>query len=256
MRGRFGGRHPVWGGVVLVLGLLAVMGVAWNGARDAPSSEVGDISRVPRPAVAASDGCHNFATHWIDDTSIAVEPAVLEGFTNCRMGDDGRWHVWAETPGLDRPAVADEFAEDAQIVRAAILDDIRALQSQVSPELGEALGRIYSESANAVIGQTNEGVSIANARTRHARLVNAFALDPERSEFADYVGWVMKGRMDAYGMFRRACLENGTLYLRQPCVGMEDNLSIRYAPWYWELANPLLLDSYLADRYRSDNQNS
>ncbi|CAN5622489.1 hypothetical protein BH23CHL5_BH23CHL5_07790 [soil metagenome] len=256
MRGRFRRPHPVWGGVILVASLLAAVGVAWNGARNAPSSAIGDIASVPRPAVAASDGCQKFASHWINDTSIPVEPSILEGFTNCRMGDDGRWYVWVETPGLDRPAVPAQFAEDAQIVRTAILDDIRALQSYVSPELGEALGRIYSESANAVIGQTNEGVTIANARTRHARLVNAFALDPERSEFADYVGWVMKGRMDAYGVFRRACLENGTLFLWHPCVGMEDNLSIRYAPWYWELANPLLLDSYLSDRYSSGESSS
>ena len=96
-----------------------------------------------------------------------------------------------------------------------------------------------------MIGQVREGASLSNVRTRYARIINGMMLDPQHEALAGYVAWIMQQRIDSYGIFRRACLENDTLYLRQPCTGMEDNLSIRYAPWYWELANDDLLDAYL-----------
>ena len=107
------------------------------------------------------------------------------------------------------------------------------------------LGKVYSEQANPVIGFTQEGVSLSSIRTRYARIMNGFMLDPQHEAMADYVGWVMQQRIDAFGTFRRACLQDDTAWLRQPCTGMEDNLSIRYAPWYWELANEGLIDDYL-----------
>jgi hypothetical protein len=157
-----------------------------------------------------------------------------------------------ETEESALPAISDDDHAAADQLGARILEDIDALQDQISPELQEALDKIYSDTQNPVIGQVREGASLSNVRTRYARLVNAFALDPDHAALANYVGWAMEQRINAYGVFRRACLREDTAYLRQPCEGMEDNLSVRYALWYWELRNPLLIDAYLAAQFAAE----
>jgi hypothetical protein len=234
-------------GLAITALLVVMLGGLWALARSAPSSEVGDIAGVPRPAISASEGCQAFAEYWLDETSIDVEPTVFEGFTNCRLGMDGRWYVWPESPNNPGLLVPAEMRADAENLRRTLLEQIVAFQQSLPSHLSESLGSVYSERVNPVVGQTREGVPIANVRTRYARMVNAFGLDPGNEALADYVAWAMERRMHAYGVFRRACLDGSTEFLRQPCTGMEDNLSIRYAPWYWELANPLLLDAYLND---------
>src|SRR5680860_282302 len=222
---------------VLLISVLAL----WFVARDAPSSAVGEIGAVPRAAVSPSDGCQNFATYWLSETSVDIEPPVIEGFTNCRIAEDGRWYVWTELPSGQSGSeltIPEEARAASEETRAQILEDIEALQARISPELQTELDKVRSERTHAVIGQIKEGVSLSSVRTRYARIINGFTLDPDRTALAEYVGWVMESRINAYGVFRRACLHDDTEYLRQPCVGMEDNLSIRYAPWYWELPNP------------------
>jgi hypothetical protein len=237
--------------VVVALMLVSVAAL-WAVARDAPSSEIGEIAVVPRASITVSGGCQNFADYWLEQTSVDIDAATLEGFTNCRRDDEGKWYVWTEHPDAKDDVLSglsDAERAAADQLEARILEDIDALQDQISPEMRESLDKIHSDTQNPVIGQTREGASLSNVRTRYARLVNAFALDPDHAAFADYVGWVMEQRINAYGVFRRACLRADTTYLRQPCVGMEDNLSIRYAPWYWELRNPLLIDAYLAAQF-------
>ncbi|CAN5900156.1 hypothetical protein BH24CHL4_BH24CHL4_06030 [soil metagenome] len=235
----------------MVLGVI----VLWFVARDAPSTAIGEIGAVPRASITVSGGCQNFADYWLNETSVDIEPATLEGFTNCRQGEEGKWYVWTELPAPDGSQL-DELSEEdrsaAGELKARILEDIDALQVQISPELQAELDKVYGETQNPVIGQVREGASLSNVRTRYARLVNAFALNPDREALADFVAWSMERRINAYGVFRRACLDEGTVYLLHPCVGMEDNLSIRYAPWYWALRNPLLLDAYVADLFAED----
>jgi hypothetical protein len=251
-----GGRNALYAAVIAASMLVSV-GALWLVARDAPSSEIGEIGVVPRASITVSGGCQNFADYWIEETSVDIEAATLEGFTNCRLGEDGKWYVWTEHPDARADALTGLSEEDraaADQLKARILEDIDAMQAQISPELQESLDNIRSDIQNPVIGQVREGASLSNVRTRYARLINAFNFDLDHAALADYVGWVMEQRINAYGVFRRACLDGDTAYLRQPCVGMEDNLSIRYAPWYWELRSPLLIDAYLAAEFSTDPQ--
>jgi hypothetical protein len=251
-----GGRTALSAAVVAALMVLGVA-VLWLVARDKPSSAVGEIGGVPRASITVSGGCQNFAGYWLDETSVDIDAATLEGFTNCRLGEEGKWYVWTELPETGEPALSalsDEDRAAADQLEARILEDIDALRDQISPELQAELDKIYSDTQNPVIGQLREGASLSNVRTRYARLVNAFALDSDHAAFANYVGWAMEQRINAYGVFRRACLRDDTAYLRQPCVGMEDNLGIRYAPWYWELRNPLLIDAYLAAQFAEESE--
>jgi hypothetical protein len=243
-------RHAVRAAIVVAVLLVGVGGL-WAIARDAPSSAVGDTARVQTASITLSGGCQNFAQYWLDETSVPVDAATLELFTNCRMADDGRWYVWNELPdeAVDRPSILAERSAEAEATRERILEDIESFQASLSDSMMEGLGRIYSEQDNPVIGQTREGASVSSIRTRYARMMNGFLLDPERSALTGYVSWIMQTRIDAYGVFRRACLDDNTAWLRTPCTGMEDNLSIRYVPWYWELESDRWLDDYLAHLY-------
>jgi hypothetical protein len=249
-----GGRNALYAAMIAALMVVGVS-MLWLIARDAPSSEIGEINSVPRASITVSGGCQNFADYWLDETSVDIDAATLEGFTNCRLGDEGKWYVWTEHPDARDDALSGLSEEDraaADQLKARILEDIDALQEQISPELQESLDNIRSDNQNPVIGQVREGASLSNVRTRYARLINAFNLDPDHAALADYVGWIMEQRINSYGVFRRACLHEDTAWLRQPCVGMEDNLSIRYAPWYWELGNPLLIDAYLVAEFAEE----
>jgi len=249
-----GGRNALSAAVVAGLMVLSVIAL-WVVARSAPSSAVGETGGVPRAPITLSGGCQNFGDYWLNGTTVDIEAATLEGFTNCRQGEDGRWYGWTELPesGDDSaPTLSDEDRVAAEELKTRILEDIDALRARISAELQTELDMVFSESQNPVIGQIREGASLSNVRTRYARLINAFALNPEREALAGYAGWAMEQRINAYGVFRRACLDEGTGYLRQPCVGMEDNLSIRYAPWYWELRNPLLLEAYVGSLFAEE----
>ncbi len=240
----------------IAVGLVAILtltvGGLWVVARDAPSSALGNINSVPRPEVSPVQGCRNFASYWLTETSVPIEAETLEGFTNCRLGTDGKWYTWPELPlelDPEPPVIPEERSAEAAEMRATIIADLTDLQQSFSAAMMEEFGKVYSEQHNAVIGQVREGASLSSIRTRYARIMNGFMLDPEREAVAGYVGWIMQQRIDAYGVFRRACLRGDTEFLRVPCTGMEDNLSIRYAPWYWELAGDLWLDAYLHHLY-------
>ncbi len=243
--------NPVIGSSI-VAALLLMIGIAWVAANDAPSSAVGDINAVPRQSITASQGCQNFAAYWLDNTSVPIDAATLEGFTNCRLGTDGTWYILSELPDELNPNPATILPENeaaANNLRARLVADISIFQQNLSDAMMKELGKVYSEQTNPVISRTREGASLSSIRTRYARIMNGYMLDPERADFANYVGWVMQQRIDSYGTFRRACLQDDTEWLRQPCTGMEDNLSIRYSPWYWELADEHLLDAYLSHLY-------
>lgn len=248
--------NPVIGSSI-VAALLLMVGIAWAAARDAPSSATGDINAVPRQSITASRGCQNFATYWLERTSVPIDAGTLEGFTNCRQGTDGNWYVVPELPNELDPSpstILPENETDANSLRVRLVADIATLQQNLSDAMMKELGKVYSEQSNPVISHTREGASLSSIRTRYARIVNGYMLDPERKDFANYVGWVMQQRIDAYGAFRRACLQDDTAWLRQPCTGMEDNLSIRYAPWYWELADEHLLEAYLSHLYGTTDE--
>ena len=80
-------------------------------------------------------------------------------------------------------------------------------------------------------------------------------LDPNNAELASYIGWVMARKIDGYADFRRECLDNDNVdMLHDACRGMEDNLSIRYAPLPWDLRDPDLLDTWYYETYVKPTQ--
>ena len=96
-----------------------------------------------------------------------------------------------------------------------------------------------------MVGHFREGVAWGTYRTRYARIVNAFMLDPEHDELADFIGWTMARKIKGYADFRRECLDNPDVgMLHNACKGVEDNLSIRYAPLPWDLRDPDLIDTW------------
>ena len=117
------------------------------------------------------------------------------------------------------------------------------------------MDQIYSSEPRSVTGNIREGVTIGPTRTRYARIINAATLDPQNQELADYVGWSMARRIDAYGRMRSQCVsESKVEHLHSICRALEDQLSIRFAPWPWDLSNPALLDTYLAGVARAGDQ--
>src|SRR5688572_6868810 len=106
-----GGRNALYAAMIAALMLLGVV-VLWLFARDAPSSGIGEIAVVPRASITVSGGCQNFADYWLDETSVDIDAATLEGFTNCRLGDEGKWYVWTEHPDARDDVLSDLFEED------------------------------------------------------------------------------------------------------------------------------------------------
>ena len=233
----------------MAFALLAVV-VVWSLARDAPSSEIGMVEGIPYVGATGPEGCQSFGDYWTSESGVEIDAAAIERFTNCRLGADGRWTVAAELP---RPALPPGTDAAAAETRAQILAGVDRLESSMPQSLRDELGAIYSDADNPVIGHQKEGVAISLTRTRYARMVNGLLLDPDQDPFTDYVGWLMGNRIGGYAALRTACLEGpDTGYLYQPCVGLEDNLSIRYAPWPWDLRDLVNLDAYLADQFADD----
>ena len=234
---------------LMVASLLAVVAV-WLVARDAPSSQVGMVEGIPYVAATGPDGCQRFGEYWSRDSGVVIDPVVIEGFTNCRQDSDGNWTTASVLPRPTLPEGSDAAAAE---IRAEILAGVDRLETAMPQSLKNDLGSIYSDNDNPVIGHQQEGVTISSVRSRYARMVNGLMLDPQGGAFTDYLGWLMGKRIAGYAALRTACLDNpDTAYLYQPCVGLEDNLSIRYAPWPWDLRDLVNLDAYLAERFENE----
>jgi hypothetical protein len=233
---------------ILVLGLRLV-------AKDAPSSGRSVVVGIPTPAVSSAAGCANFAQFWMDATGIGAE--TIEGMTNCRQAADGTWIVptGANDPRLpDAPVLTAAQAQATAALRSQILSQIAGLEAEYPSTLRSWLNQIYDPFARAVVGHLRDGVGIHTARGRYTRLTQAYLMAPDHQVLAAYVGWVMARRIDAYGDLQSICLNNSDVaYLRTACVGLADNLSIRYPPFTWDLRDPYLLASYLASTLASTN---
>ncbi len=246
---RFEKRTLLIGATLMAVAVAAVVGV-WLVARDAPSSNAGMVDGIPYVAATGPEGCQSFGEYWIRDSGVTIDPVVIENFTNCRIDADGNWTVAASLP---RPELPEGTDADAAETRAEILAGVDLLEASLPQSLKDELGSIYSDSDNPVIGHQREGVTISPVRERYARIVNGLMLDPDQRAFTDYLGWYMGKRIAGYAALRTACLDDpDTEYLYQPCVGLEDNLSVRYAPWPWDLRNLVNLDAYLAERYATE----
>lgn len=230
----------------LVCGALIL--AAWVASRNAPSATTGLTDRLPLAAVSANEGCENFGRYWTDTFGAAIDPVPLERFTNCRVLEDGSWDASSSMYGalpLDESTLTDEQLIELNETRAAIAEQVDALEAALPNSVSNAFEQLYTPQTNAVVGHFREGIAWGSYRTRYARIVNAFMLDPNNAELASFIGWTMERKINGYADFRRVCLGNNDIaMLHQACRGMEDNLSIRYAPLPWDLRDPDLIDTW------------
>jgi hypothetical protein len=235
------------GAIVVCLTLVLV---ARGLAKDAPSAGRSVVVGIPTPVVSSAEGCANFAAFWMDEAGVGASAETIEGITNCRLAADGTWIVpkGADDPRLAQTPILTEEQEAATAaLRTAILAQIADLESQYPNTLRTWLSQIYDPFSRAVVGHIRDGTGISRARGRYTRLTQAYLMSPENQELAEYIGWVMQRRVSAFNDFKSVCLGDPDLeYLRTACRGLEDNLSIRYPPFTWDLKDSYLLDSYLA----------
>ncbi len=237
------------GGVVLA-GLIcgALVLAAWALARDTPSATTGLTDRLPLPAVSADEGCENFGRYWTDTSGAGIEPVPIELFTNCRVQEDGSWVAGTSMYGagpLDESTLTDDQLAQLEDARSAIAGQVNALEAALPNSVQSTFDQLYTVESNAVVGHFREGVAWGAYRTRYARIVNAFMLDPDHEELASLIGWTMGRKIGGYADFRRECLGNPDVaMLHGACRGMEDNLNIRYAPMPWDLRDPDLIDTW------------
>jgi hypothetical protein len=239
-----------WIGLGIIATCLAlVLGVRLV-AKDAPSAGRSFVVGLPTPVVSTAAGCANFAKFWMDDSGTGATAETIEGISNCRQAADGTWIVptGADDPRLPKaPVLTDQQAQVTAALRTKILTQIAGLESEYSSTLRSWLNQLYDPFARAAIGHIRDGYSIRTTRGRYTRLTQAYLMSPDQQELASYVGWVMTRHISAYDDLKSICLGNSDLeYLRTACLGLEDNLSIRYPPFTWDLKDSYLLESYLA----------
>jgi hypothetical protein len=247
------------GGVVL-LGVVCagLMALAFVLSRNAPSSTTGLTDRLAIPRVSADEGCENFGRYWTDTSGAKIDPVPLELFTNCRILDDGTWVAGETMYGagpLDESTLTDEQRVQLAQLRTAIAAQVDGLETALPNSVTNAFDQLHTTGTNAVVGHFQEGVTWGAYRTRYARIVNAYMLDPANAELASLIGWIMGRKIDGYADFRRQCLANTDVaMLHNACKGMEDNLSIRYAPLPWDLRDPDLIDTWYFETYVKPTQ--
>lgn len=251
--GRRQNEWRVFSGLTVLI--VAMIGLATLAARDAPSAGSDNPQALAVPTITADEGCTRFARYWIDQSGVRVDPATIEGLTNCRLSDGGEWFVptGAEDERLTEQArlTEDEEARTTPI-KMDILSEIVALEATLSSSIIRDLERIYRARPHAVTGRINDTVTISRARSRYTRVVQAFLLDPDRRLLADYVGWLMQRKIGAYEALSNECLGNPeTAYLRVVCLGLEDSLSVNYPPWLWDMRSTVWLNEYLAHLART-----
>jgi hypothetical protein len=244
----------------VVLGLVLLMsvmvGAVMFASRDAPSSRSNNPEVLAVPTITSDQGCASFSNYWIEQSGVRVEPATIEGLTNCRLSAGGEWFVptGANDSRLTSESVlTEDEASQTASTRSAILAEVTLLEAQLSSSITRDLDRIYNTRTQAVTGRINDSETISRARSRYARVAQAFLLDPNHRILADYVGWLMQRKIAAYDALSSDCLGSPeTQYLKIVCLGMEDSLSVNFPPWLWDLRSSVWLNEYLAHLARTD----
>lgn len=239
---------------------LALIAIAWIVSRNAPSAGTGLTSGLPVAQVDANQGCENFGTYWTDTSAAHIDPQALELFTNCRLQDDGSWEAFDTMYGaapIDETTLTDEQRAHLEASRTAIAQQVDGLEATLPRSVQNAFDQLHTDRTNPVVGHFREGVSWGTYRTRYARIVNAYMLDPKNAELASLIGWIISRKIDGYAQFRQECLANEKVdMLESACKGMEDNLSIRYAPLPWDLRDPDLLETWFYETVVKPSQTS
>jgi hypothetical protein len=228
---------------------LALIGTLWLLARDSESAGVsGSIDWVELPDYSADEVCQNWVGYWLNDSGVAFTPEFMERITNCRETLDGTW-IASET-GAEANLVRPVTLSDDQLSVVAPLESdlrtqIRAFFDGMSPELSDALSQVYTPELTGVLPNIQSGVPISNARRLHGDEMNAFIEQPGNEALAAYIRWAVTDRRAAIDEFRVACRTPDTEFLTRSCDGTLDQLSLNHIPWFWDLQNPILLNTYL-----------
>jgi hypothetical protein len=218
-------------------------------ARGAASGRSNSPEALPVPVITVDEGCANFAKYWIEESGINIEPSTIEGLTNCRLSSDGEWFVPTGSKDLrlpDSERMTDTERALSAPTRQALLDQISDLDSDLSKSIKNDLGRIYNPRTQAIVGRANDDVPISRPRSRYTRVTQAFLLDPDHALLADYVAWLMGRKISAFEQLLDACQgDPDVAYLTTACLGVEDNLSVNFPPWIWDLRSDVSLNAYL-----------
>lgn len=243
----------------VLLGVIATGFVVLLALRAASASKPSSLSNRPRvlptPVVTQDGQCADFAKFWSYGGGISVDPRAISAIGRCRQDAAGAWILVDRTddrrlPAAQRPT-ADEMAA-AQPLRLVLLLQIGALEMKVPSELTRHLSGIYDPQSHPVTGHVRDGVFYIPTRARYTRMAQSFLMSPDYRLLADYVGWTMGVRIDAYRQFATACRPaSGPTYLVDPCNLLEDALGVRYPPFIWDMRDPLNLDGYLLSLVRS-----
>jgi hypothetical protein len=172
---------------------------------------------------------------------------AIEGFSNCRLSKDGTWFI--PTSSQDArlaggPILSNDERQQTATLRATLNQQLLELRAEFPQGLNDSLNSIYSVQPNPVLGNTQD-TRIGATRGRYTRLVQAFLMNPRYSALADYVGWLMERRQQAFGEFMAGCSTPDMTYLKVACQGIGDRLSVYFPPWPWELTDSVAFDSYL-----------
>lgn len=240
-----------FGGVFIAGVICAVLlAGAYLVSRNTPSATTGITDRLPLAQVSANDGCENFGRYWTDTSGAHIDPTALERFSNCQLQEDDVWvaaGMYGAVP-LDESTLTTGQRTQLDQLRTTITAQVDSLETILPGSIQRAFDQLHTYRNNAVVGHFQEGIGWGPYRTRYARIVNAALLDPNNRELAEFIGWIMARKMDGYADFRRECLANPDIaMLRTACTGVEDNLSIRYAPLPWDLHDPALLDTWFSE---------
>ncbi len=174
--------------------------------RRRPDSPTG----LPRRQSAPMQGCENFGRYWTDTSGAMIDPVPLELFTNCRIEDDGTWAAGRIHVRRGATRRIDPDRRPAGPARAAsyrhLGQQIDGLEATLPKSVQNAFDQLHTDRATMrSSGISRKGSVWGSYRTRYARIVNAYMLDPQQcraGELSSAGSW--RARSMAMPNFRRS----------------------------------------------------
>ncbi len=251
------GAGPRWGGVVRLLATAAVCVAIVGGlagiSRQARSAGGGStVDRITHPTMSADQTCATWATWWQTGSGLEVDGATLEAISRCRETVDGAWVLpdGVDDPALKRAVVAFDDAETVA-ARETLTAGLATFGARLSPTVRNALATVYDASPDGIFGFVVEGRNLAREREIYERAVVAALASPDLAGVDAYIDWVIAREVAGYGALQARCQTPRFAWLHFACDGLERDMAIGTTPWPWDLADPWLIDAYLAEQRAS-----
>jgi len=224
-------------------------------AREKPSVRSVNPQALQTVVVTADKGCQNFADFWLGQSGLGLDPSIIHGLTNCWQDAGGTWFVPTSINDVRLPAdfrLTDSERASTEASREAILAELVEFDYQTRGPILQSEGSLYTRYKLPIVGHLRGAGPYPVQRSRYARAMQAFLMSPQHALLAQYVGWMMQPRIEAYETLRNDCTSKpDTRYLVTVCRGLEDTLSIFYPPWTWDMRDAVNLEAFLAQRIRS-----